>query len=168
MLLKLRSTEQSPVHHPEGSVWNHTLLVVDQAAKRKAESRDAVAFLWASLLHDIGKPYTTKIKKGKITAYNHDKVGAALSGEFLSALTKDHGLIEKVTSLVKFHMQILYVVNNLPFADIMEMKRHTDIHEVALLGLCDRLGRIGARQAVEEEQIRLFINRCGNENEGEK
>lgn len=27
MLYKLKETEQSPVYHPEGNVWNHTMLV---------------------------------------------------------------------------------------------------------------------------------------------
>lgn len=35
MLHKLKQTKQSPKHHPEGNVWNHTLLVVDEAAKIK-------------------------------------------------------------------------------------------------------------------------------------
>jgi len=166
MLLVLRSTEQSPVHHPEGNVWNHTLLVVDEAAKRKSESQDAAAFLWAALLHDIGKPLTTKLKKGRITAYDHDTVGATLSKDFLSALTTDRSLIEKVAALVRFHMHILYVVKRLPFANINEMKRRTDIHEVALLGLCDRLGRTGAAQSEEEEQVRLFIKLCHEQKEG--
>lgn len=32
MLYNLKETEQSKVHHPEGNVWNHVLLVVDEAA----------------------------------------------------------------------------------------------------------------------------------------
>ena len=160
MLQKLKSTEQSSVHHPEGNVWNHTLLVVDQAAKRKNESKDAAIFMWAALLHDIGKPSATKIRKGKITAYDHDTVGAKLSRDFLSEFTEESDFIEKVASLVKYHMQILYVVNALPFQDIKGMKQRTDIYEVALLGLCDRLGRTGARQGIEEKQVQLFIERC--------
>ena len=31
------------------------------------------------------------------------------------------------------HMQILFVVNNLPFGDIKAMKKQADIDEVALL-----------------------------------
>ena len=76
MLLRLKTTGQSPKHHPEGSVWNHTLLVVDEAARRRRESADARVFMWAALLHDIGKPDTTRNRNGKITAYNHDAVGA--------------------------------------------------------------------------------------------
>lgn len=82
MLYKLKKTEQSKVHHPEGNVWNHTMLVVDEAAQAKAKSRNPVVFMWAALLHDIGKPGTTRIRKGRITAYDHDKLGAELSVRF--------------------------------------------------------------------------------------
>ncbi|MPL95177.1 hypothetical protein SDC9_41346 [bioreactor metagenome] len=160
LLFRLRITEQSPVHHPEGNAWNHTLLVVDEAAKRRNESRDALVFMWAALLHDIGKPITTRVRKGKITAYDHDTAGARLAKDFLSVFTKDQNFIYKVASLVRYHMHILYVVKNLPFADIGGMLRQTDIHEVALLGLCDRLGRADAMQTEEEEQVRFFIRQC--------
>ncbi len=60
-------------------------------------------------------------------------------------------------------MQVLYVLNGLPFQDIAGMKRHADIGEVALLGLCDRLGRTGADRAGEEEKLRRFIELCEKE-----
>ena len=50
-LRRMKTTAQSPVHHPEGNVWNHTMLVVDEAAKRRAESKDPAALMWAALLH---------------------------------------------------------------------------------------------------------------------
>lgn len=161
MLRRLRGCGQSPVHHPEGDVWNHTLLVVDQAARRRNGSRDPEAFMWAALLHDIGKPDTTKLRGGRLTAYDHDTVGEALARAFLSALTGNEALIERVAALVRYHMHVLYVVKRLPFADVREMKRRAETGEVALLGLCDRLGRSGARQAQEEEQISLFLTLCG-------
>lgn len=160
MLRKLEPTPQSPVHHPEGNVWNHTLLVVDEAARRREESGDPRAFMWAALLHDIGKPPTTRIHKERITAYDHDKVGARMTQEFLSALTDDRRFMDKVTHLVKYHMQVLYVVNDLPFKDIGGMKRNADVGEVALLCLCDRLGRGGASKREEEAQVKMFVDLC--------
>jgi putative nucleotidyltransferase with HDIG domain len=160
LLEKLPKTEQSPVHHPEGNVWNHTLLVVDEAAKRKNKSSDSRVFMWAALLHDIGKPPTTKKHKGHITAYDHDKVGAGLARKFLESVTDDSHFIDKVAHLVRYHMQILYVVNDLPYRDISGMKKCADVREVALLGLCDRLGRVGAQREDEEKQVRMFLNIC--------
>ncbi len=160
MLLRLRTTDQSPKHHPEGSVWNHTLLVVDEAAKRRQDSLDARVFMWAALLHDIGKPDTTRKRNGKITAYEHDAVGAKLTRSFLTAFKEERKFVDKTEALVRYHMQVLYVVNNLPFQDIKGMKRQTDIREVALLGLCDRLGRTGADRQKEEDQIKRFLALC--------
>ncbi len=159
MLLKEQSTEQSPVHHPEGSVWEHTLLVVDEAAGRKDCSTDPRSFMWAALLHDIGKPVTTNVRKGRITAYDHDRKGAELARRFLSALTDEADFIEKVVRLVRYHMHVLYMTRSLPFADVPGMKRDTDVREVALLGYCDRLGRTGAEQADERKAVFTFLQR---------
>nr|WP_209702438.1 HD domain-containing protein [Clostridium algifaecis] len=160
MLYKLEITEQSQKYHPEGSVWNHTLLVLDEASKVKMRSKNQKVFMWTALLHDIGKYSTTKNRKGKITSYNHDKVGAEMSHEFLSHFTEDKKFIDEVYWLIFYHMQILFVVNSLPFAYIHGMKEHTDIHEVALLGLCDRIGRLKSDRKKEEDNIKRFLKMC--------
>lgn len=160
LLRELKKTEQSPKHHSEGNVWNHTLLVVDEAANVKDKSENKKVFMWAALLHDLGKPSTTVNKKGRITSYKHDKVGEELAKEFLKIFTEDQDFINQVSQLVRYHMQILFVVNDLPFADVKGMKRHTDIREVALLGLCDRLGRGGRNRREEEENIKKFLQKC--------
>ena len=162
MLSRMQQTSQSAKHHPEGNVWNHTMLVVDEAAKRKEQSKDAVALMWAALLHDIGKPDTTRKRKGRITAYDHDRRGAVLAGDFLQHYSCKEAFIQKVVALVRWHMQILYVVKDLPFADIPAMQKESDIEEIALLGLCDRLGRLQVNQALEENNIAVFLNKVRN------
>jgi len=160
LIYPLKSTVQSPEHHPEGNVWNHTLLVVDEAAELKVKSRNAPVLMWAAFLHDIGKPPTTRTRRGKITSYDHDKVGAALSREFLQAFTENEKFIDEVSQLIKYHMQILYVVKDMPYADIKGMKLETDIKELALLGFCNRLGRQGCDREAELENIKLFLHKC--------
>ncbi|WP_330659690.1 HDIG domain-containing metalloprotein [Caproiciproducens faecalis] len=160
MLHDLKNAEQSPEHHPEGNVWNHTMLVVDEAAKVKEKSSDARAFMWAALLHDVGKPGTTRIRRGKITSYDHDKLGEKMTAEFFKQFSKDEKFIEKVTALVRWHMQLLFVVNNLPFADLKQMKEQTSPQDIALLGLCDRLGRLKANREREEENVRVFLEKA--------
>ncbi len=160
VLNRLKETPQSPKYHPEGSVWRHTMLVIDAAANAKSQSEDQQAFMWAALLHDIGKPDTTKNRSGKITTYDHDKLGAEMAKKFLIEFTDDLDFIQRVTVLIRWHMQILYVVKSLPFADIKTMKHQTNISEVALLGLCDRLGRLGADDQKEAENVRTFLKKC--------
>lgn len=156
---RLEQTEQSPVYHPEGNVWNHTLLVVYEAAKRRSEQVDPAAFMWAALLHDLGKPDTTKIRKGKITSYNHEQVGAELAENFLSCFIDDASFIAHVTGLIRFHMMMLFVLKDSRFSTFKEMLEETDYKELGALCLCDRLGRTGANQAVEEENLRMFLRR---------
>jgi putative nucleotidyltransferase with HDIG domain len=159
MLLRLKKTEQSTVHHPEGNVWNHTMLVVEEAAKVKEDSRNPEAFMWSALLHDLGKPDTTRKRKGKITAYDHDKVGAELTKRFLAYFPCEEEFVNHVVSLVRYHMHILYVTKDLPFAKAKEMMNHIDVNEIALFVLCDRLGRKNADKNKEEETIQLFLTK---------
>lgn len=159
LLALQEKTEQSPIHHPEGNVWNHMLLVVDEAAKRREEQKDPAAFMWAALLHDIGKPPTTKVRKGKITSYNHEKVGAELAREFLQMFTSNTEFIDHISSLVRYHMQMLFVLKDLSFADVEEMKKHTDVSELGTLCLCDRLGRTDSDLSSEQENLRLFLEK---------
>jgi len=159
MLLRLKSTEQQLEHHPEGNVWNHTVLVINEAAKCRDKSSNPRVFMWAALLHDIGKAVTTRKRKNKITSYDHDIIGADLADEFLSAFGLDRRFIKAVCSLVRWHMQILFVVKDLPFADIRAMKEQTNIDDVALLGLCDRLGRGNVDVKKEEESILIFLSK---------
>lgn len=160
MLKKLKETMQSPIHHPEGNVWNHTMLVVDEAAKVRDKVKNPEVFMWAALLHDIGKPDTTRFRKGKITAYDHDRVGAELAKKFLGYFTCEDVFLNEVVNLIRWHMHILYILKDLPFAKINEMVNQVDIDELALLGFCDRLGRFNVNRQEEEENVKLFLEKC--------
>ena len=159
MLVNLKKTEQSLIHHPEGNVWNHTMMVVDEAAKVKLKASDARVFMWAALLHDIGKFDTTINKKGKITSYNHDKVGAEMVSEFFKPFNEEIEFVKAVTSLVRWHMQVLFVIKSMPFAEVSNMKKQVSIDDIALLGMCDRLGRTGADKRAEQKNIELFLKK---------
>lgn len=159
LLWKLKDTEQSKKYHPEGSVFQHTMMVVDEAAKVRDQSSDARALMWAALLHDIGKPETTRTWKGRTTSYDHDKAGERRSIEFLNTLTEDRAFIEKVSALVRYHMHMLYVLKELPYSDVKNLLRNVDIHEIALLSRCDRFGRAGVDIESEEEQYQEYLNR---------
>ncbi|MBY6951077.1 HD domain-containing protein [Clostridium botulinum] len=165
MLTILRKIDQSPKYHPERSVWNHIMMVLDNGAKERDKSENERIFMWACLLHDIGKGTTTKIRKGRITSYNHDKEGERLSIKFLKCFTGDEEFIKEVSKLVRWHMQPLFVNKNLPFKDIESMVKEVSIKEIALISLCDRLGRGGMSEGKKEEEIKaidLFIEKCSN------
>lgn len=119
--------------------------------------------MWSALLHDLGKAATTKLTKGKITSYDHDKWGEGLAIKFLKEFTSDDKFINQVSKMVRWHMQILFVTKGLPFADIRRMASEVSIDEVALFGLCDRLGRGDMtfdKKQEEERNIRTFLEKC--------
>lgn len=56
----LVGTQQDPIWHPEGNVWVHTLMVVEEAAKLRTGNADHdKVLMYGALCHDLGKPATT-------------------------------------------------------------------------------------------------------------
>jgi tRNA nucleotidyltransferase (CCA-adding enzyme) len=76
-LIPLADTPQDPVWHPEGDVWTHTLLALDQAAPLIAglDRPRALAVMLGTLCHDLGKPPTTKFEEGRIRSRGHEEAG---------------------------------------------------------------------------------------------
>jgi tRNA nucleotidyltransferase (CCA-adding enzyme) len=78
-LLPLKETPQDKEWHPEGDVWVHTLLCLDQAAPLIADldRPRALTVMLATLCHDLGKPGTTKFEDGRIRSRGHEEAGVA-------------------------------------------------------------------------------------------
>jgi tRNA nucleotidyltransferase (CCA-adding enzyme) len=79
----LIDTPQEPEWHPEGDVWIHTMMVIDEAAKivkrERFDDSEALQVLVGSLCHDLGKPSTTHMgeKDGvpRIRSLGHEEAG---------------------------------------------------------------------------------------------
>ncbi|MCH9649091.1 MAG: HD domain-containing protein [Deltaproteobacteria bacterium] len=96
---------QDPQWHPEGTVWEHTLLVVDEAARlRTGDEREDLVLLFGALAHDIGKPATTVEVEGRIRSPRHDEDGVAIAASFLARLSASKQLVESVGALVRHHL----------------------------------------------------------------
>lgn len=149
----LRDVQQNPKYHPEGNVFIHTMMVIDEGACNRDKSDDKRVFMWALLLHDIGKKPTTRMRKGRLTSYNHDKVGENMAKEFLEYFNLDQHFINKVTGLIRWHMQSLFVTKNSKFQNIDEMLKDVDINEIVLVALADRLGRGNLDKYARQETI---------------
>ncbi|RPJ66233.1 MAG: hypothetical protein EHM24_21220, partial [Acidobacteria bacterium] len=69
--------EQEPEWHPEGDVWVHTLLVIDEARRRiEGLARGpALAVMLGAMCHDLGKPATTAFVDGRIRSLGHEEAG---------------------------------------------------------------------------------------------
>lgn len=109
-LQALRGCVQEKEWHPEGDVWIHTLLAIDQAKKEiDGLSRErALAVLLAVICHDFGKPATTALLDGRIRSYDHEEAGVAPTVSFLDRLNvrtlNGFDLREQVIQLVAHHL----------------------------------------------------------------
>jgi tRNA nucleotidyltransferase (CCA-adding enzyme) len=87
-LLALVGCPQEPEWHPEGDVWVHTLLVIDEARKRIDDLPypQQVALMLGAVCHDLGKPATTAFVDGRIRSLDHEEAGVRPATRLLDRL----------------------------------------------------------------------------------
>jgi tRNA nucleotidyltransferase (CCA-adding enzyme) len=76
-MVPLYDCPQDPEWHPEGTVWTHTLLVMDEARRRNADLERAplAVVMLGAVCHDLGKPATTVHVDGRIKSPGHEAAG---------------------------------------------------------------------------------------------
>lgn len=112
-LAVLGETPQDPRWHPEGDVLVHSLWAADLAAayaERHSVDPDRRELLvLAALVHDIGKPQTTRRMDGRITSHGHAERGAEVFRTMGRRLALPRPLVEAVAAIVETHMAHLSV-----------------------------------------------------------
>ena len=102
---------QEPEWHPEGDVWVHTLMVVDQARARLDDlpRGPAAAMMLGALCHDLGKPETTAVIDGRIRSPGHEEAGVAPATRLLDRLNVQsldgYDVRRAVLGLVAHHLK---------------------------------------------------------------
>ncbi len=137
---------QSPIHHPEGDVFNHTMMVIDEAAKLKDKAKNPLGFMYSALCHDFGKVLTTTTKEdGKIISYNHERAGLKLVRKFLSRIIRkdESDLKNYVLNMTELHMQPNQLANQNSKLKSTRKLFNKSIcpHDLVLLAKADALGR---------------------------
>ena len=114
-VVTMHGVQQPPDWHPEGDVWQHTMLLLE-----KLPAGCSATLAWGALLHDIGKPATFHIDRSKggerIRFNGHVEVGVRISEVILRRLRFSNSETEQIVALVKNHMR---------FGDILEMREST-------------------------------------------
>lgn len=92
-------------HHRHKDVYDHTLIVLEQAMALESDGPDLTLRL-AALLHDIGKPRTRRFEKdGRVSFHHHEVVGAKMTKKRMVALKYSNDLVRDVSRLVELHLR---------------------------------------------------------------
>ena len=107
----LAGCPQEPEWHPEGDVWVHTLLVIDQARARidDLDYPKQVAVMLGAVCHDLGKPATTAFIDGRIRSIDHEDQGVPPSTVLLDRLNvhsmQGYDVRREVLGMVANHLK---------------------------------------------------------------
>jgi putative nucleotidyltransferase with HDIG domain len=103
-ILAMKGVEQPPEFHPEGDVFVHTLLLLENLPQPCSP-----ALAWGALLHDVGKPATFRVAPDRIRFDNHVEVGVKIAEEICERLRFSNHDASQVLALVDNHMRFGHV-----------------------------------------------------------
>jgi poly(A) polymerase len=150
----MKGVEQPPQYHPEGDVWIHTRLMIEQLPAGTSPT-----LAWGVLLHDVGKPPTFRSAEetgDRIRFDRHVDVGVPMAEAICRRLRFSNEDTEQILALVANHMR---------FKDVEQMKastlkrfvrlprfdEHLELHRLDCLSSHRHLESYGFVQQVLEE-----------------
>jgi poly(A) polymerase len=110
----MKGVPQPPEYHPEGDVWDHTLLMLEGLPAGASST-----LAWGVLLHDIGKPPTFRPASetgDRIRFDGHVDVGVQMADNLCRRLRFSNEDTDQIKSLVANHMK---------FKDVAQMRQST-------------------------------------------
>lgn len=139
---KMRGVQQPPEFHPEGDVFNHTLMLLDHLP-----SPCSPALAWGALLHDVGKPATFRIAPDRIRFDDHVDVGVKIGEEICHRLRFSNDDTAQVLALIKNHMR---------FGHVSRMKESTLKRFMRLPGFDEHLALHRADSLASHGNLRTY------------
>ena len=148
----LAGCEQEPEWHPEGDVWVHTLLVVDEARTRidDLDRPQQLVVMLGALCHDLGKPSTTAFVDGRIRSIDHEQAGVAPGTAVLDRLNvntiEGYDVRRQVLGIVAHHLKPgMFRQSPTPVTDgaFRRLAQKVDLELLARVAKSDCLGRGG-------------------------
>jgi poly(A) polymerase len=109
-ILPMIGQEQPPQFHPEGDVFEHTVLMLNLM---KNPDRPLA---YTVLLHDVGKPDTAFMGEDRIRFHGHETLSAKMAEEILRRLRLPVKEIRQIVTAIAGHMR---------FKDVQKMNRST-------------------------------------------
>lgn len=130
----MKGVPQPPQFHPEGDVFNHTMIMLDIMKPRYARRAD---FVMAVLLHDVGKPPTYE-EADRIRFNNHPSVGADMAESIMKRLRFSSDAVKSVSRLIRSHLRFIDAPRMRPatlkrFLRMDDFDLHLELHRLDCL-----------------------------------
>jgi poly(A) polymerase len=100
-IVNLKGVAQAPDYHPEGDVFTHTLLLLEQLRAPTEE------LALGCLLHDVAKPMCARNDGTRITFYGHCEEGEKIAVAVCQRLRRSSAVWERVGYLVRNHLRLV-------------------------------------------------------------
>ena len=150
-LRPLVGCEQEPEWHPEGDVWTHTLMVIDQtrALNGDVDRPRLITLMLGAVCHDLGKPPTTAVIDGRIRSLDHEQAGVEPALALLDRLNvrsiDGFDVRGQVIGLVAHHLKpgMFHKAGNVGDGAFRRLAQKVDLELLARLARADCLGRSG-------------------------
>jgi poly(A) polymerase len=126
----MKGVQQPPEFHPEGDVFVHTLLLLEELPHPCPPT-----LAWGALLHDVGKPPTFRLAPDRIRFDNHVDVGVKMAEEICRRLRFSNDAAEQILALVDNHMRFAHVpqMKDSTFKKFVRMphfEEHIELHRL--------------------------------------
>jgi poly(A) polymerase len=132
----MKNVPQPPQYHPEGDVWIHTLLMLQDLP-----ARSSATLAWGTLLHDVGKPPTFRPASetgDRIRFDGHVNIGVSMAGDICRRLRFSNDDTDQIRALVANHMKFKDVAQMRPatlkrFVRLPHFSEHLELHRLDCL-----------------------------------
>ena len=146
---RMKGVAQPPEFHPEGDVWTHTLLMLEEL------ENPTVTLALGTLLHDVGKPPTYRVAE-RIRFDGHVEAGMEISRAICERLRYSNKETEQVVALVANHMRFREVTRMRSstlkkFMRLPGFDEHLELHRLDCLGSHRDLGNYQFVRRMESE-----------------
>jgi poly(A) polymerase len=99
-LQNLKGCAQPLKFHKEGDVWNHTMMAIDSLPETAS-----LAVRWSTLLHDVGKPDTFKLKE-RIRFDKHVTKSSEIARKILNRFRFPKKMVNEIGWIIEHHMMM--------------------------------------------------------------
>lgn len=159
-LAVLKDVEQDLRHHPEGSVFNHTMMVIDVAAKIRKDAECPFEFMLTALLHDIGKVHTRSVDSdGGVHFYRHDETGCNMVDKLY--FINEPSIKLYVKNMIYNHMRCNSFIRTPPTDKAFKrlFRKAYCPNDLILLAKADHLGRAGRENETYDKELEYLMGK---------